>query len=148
MVLKTYFDAIGRLSGPVYVLASLVSLGLVLYLSFTGATHVDTISEDVNSKELFHFVAYATIATAGFTILDFAIMCCETKSKRIAIRVTPLQIFTGTLATFVGFALWVLDNDKKALTMQLVFFQHAANAVQLAAIFNQPRNYLDNPSNS
>jgi len=130
---EDYFSSLGALWW-LYLIAAVGLFVCVVYWAFYCADNVETITNVENSKELFHTLAYLTIGTFVCTCIDFSLY---EKGNRGRLRITPVQVLSGMLATFLGLALWTLDSEKKGKTMELVLFQISANSVMLAAIFNQ-----------
>lgn len=123
--LETYYASLGTYTWWLYLCAAIGLFVSTVVWAFDCAKSVTTIAEaDANSKELFHALAYLTIGTAVVTFLDFLL---HDKDKRAGVRLTPIQIASGTLATLLGIVLYTLDSDKKGKTMQLVLFQTCAN---------------------
>ena len=123
--IETYYASLGTYTWWLYLCAAFGLFVATVVWAFDCAKNVSTIDEsDANSKELFHALAYLTIGTAGVTFLDFLLY---DKEKKAGIRLTPIQVASGTLATLLGIVLYTLDSDKKGKTMQLVLFQTCAN---------------------
>lgn len=130
-----------------YLLAGLALFVLVVAFSFQeankfkdGSNTTDFFLVD-DPRKHFHAVAILTIITFLLTATDFILM------NKNWIRITPLTIATGVLATFLGLALWTLSTNKDYTENHslIVIFQACANAVQLAAIFNgSDKNLITN----
>lgn len=75
-------------------------------------------------------VAVCTIAAGVTVAIDYNIN--EQNFSTVA------TVFFGSLATFFSLGLWAVDSEK-TLSTALVIVQAAANAIQLAAIFNHKR---------
>ena len=139
-----YYPRLGSLWW-VYVLGAVGCFFSVVVLAFQEASRLknkDSKIIFVNAEdpaEHYRTLAILTLVAAGCTALDFALYASHEK-----IRVTPITIATGAIATFLGVALWSLSNDKTLdeNPAMIVILQNVANAVQLAAIFNEPDEKL------
>ena len=84
----------------------------------------------------YYFVVFAfTLITAFSALFDYNL-----NRKNCSTCVT---VFLGSMATFFSLGLWAAD-DLKTYSTALVFVQCSANALQLAAIFNDGRIPAEN----
>ena len=108
-------------------------IGFLLWLATVGISFVLALVDDLyqgSDRNYYFGIGGLSILTMVFVLIDYTL-----NQKNF---VTVFTIATGSAATLFSIGLWAIDS-KKILSTVLVGCQSFANAIQLAAIFNQNR---------
>ena len=129
-------DSSSRLVAVAGVALWVATLVLSGILAFRSPDYMPVGHEEHAKEEKKHYkVVFGFTLAAGISVLfDYG--------SNKANCWTVLTVFFGTVATLFAIGLWAIDT-KKTMSESLVFVQAAANAIQLAAIFNNNRNPID-----
>lgn len=123
--------ALGEVGG-----VAIAWVGIVLWITTIGLSgalidnKTDYQAPGPHDQDYYIAVVVCTVLAGIFTAIDYK----EDEPNWSTIA----TVFLGSVATFLSLGLWAIDTQKKISTA-LLFVQMAANAIQLAAIFNHSR---------